>query len=105
MNSGTNIGKVMRALDSPVRRMLLLLALEDPKPSQTYKEELLKRGFEIKYRESIYKDLQLLVDAELIHKYYDNETKAIVYGSNVSTVVFDLLKWSLDLKEISMRGV
>jgi len=94
-----NLSQVMKALDSPIRRMLMLLALEGPKTSQGYKEELLKRGLEIKYKESIYKDLQLLVDAGLIQKYYDKEAKTIVYGSRIGTVVFDLLKWSLYLEE------
>jgi Fe2+ or Zn2+ uptake regulation protein len=79
--------------------MIMLLALDGPKTSMDYKEELVKRGYDIKYKESIYKDLQLLVEAGLVEKYYDKEKKAIVYGSKVDTVVFDLLKWSLDLKE------
>ena len=95
----SNLGHVMKALDSPVRRMLMLLALEGPKTSQGYKEELMKHGFDVKYKESIYKDLQLLVDAGLIQKYYDKEEKAIMYGSRIGTVVFDLMKWSLYLKE------
>jgi predicted transcriptional regulator len=95
----SNLAYVMRALDSNVRRMIMLLALDGPKTSMDYKEELVKRGYDIKYKESIYKDLQLLVEAGLVEKYYDKEKKAIVYGSKVDTVVFDLLKWSLDLKE------
>jgi hypothetical protein len=94
-----SLAQVMKALDSPVRRMIMLLALETPKTSQGYKEELLKRGLEIKYKESIYKDLQLLVEAGLIQKYYDKESKTIVYGSRIGTVVFDLMKWSLYLEE------
>jgi len=95
----SNLAYVMRALDSNVRRMIMLLALDGPKTSMDYKEELVKRGYDVKYKESIYKDLQLLVEAGLVEKYYDKEKKAIVYGSTVDTVVFDLLKWSLDLKE------
>lgn len=95
----SNLATVMRALDSSVRRTIMLLALEGPKTSMGYKDELVKKGFDVKYKESVYKDLQLLVDAGLIEKYYDKEKKAIVYTSTVDTVVFDLMKWSLDLKE------
>lgn len=95
----SNVAQVMRALDSHIRRALMLLALEGAKTSQEYKDELQKHGFDVKYKESIYKDLQLLVDAGLAEKYYDNEKKSIVYGSKVDAVVFDLMKWSLYLKE------
>lgn len=89
----------MRALDSPARRMLMLLAVEGAKTSEEYRQELLKRGYEVRFKESIYKDLQMLVDAGLVQKYYDKESKAIVYSSGVTTVVFDLLRWSLELQE------
>ncbi len=102
---GTDLANVMRALDSDVRRMLMLQALDGAKTSLEYKDELLKHGYDIKYKESIYKDLQLLVDAGLVEKYYDKEKKAIVYGSKIDTVVFDLMKWSLYLEEgISERS-
>jgi Fe2+ or Zn2+ uptake regulation protein len=93
------LANVMRALDSSVRRMIMLLALEGPKTSLDYKEKLVESGFDVKYKESVYKDLQLLVDAGLVEKYYDKEKKAIVYGSRIDSVVFDLMKWSIYLKE------
>jgi len=41
--------------------------------------ELNKRGFKMKYRESVYRALEKLADAGLVQKYYDNKERGIRY--------------------------
>lgn len=82
---------LLRALDSELRRELIKIAYEEGAlDADGYYNSVTKRGFKIKYKESVYKELQLLVEAELLEKYYDVKSKKIRYMLNASKVVLDL---------------
>lgn len=78
-----------RALDSYLRRELLSIAREGPMSSQKYFDEVTRRGLGIKYKESVYKELQLLVDSGLMDKQYDKRSKTIVYSPTTEGIAFD----------------
>lgn len=81
-----------RALDSHLRRELLSIAQEGPMSSQQYFDEVTRRDFGIKYKESVYKELQLLVDSGLMDKQYDKRSKTIVYSPTTKGIAFDTNK-------------
>ena len=82
---------ILRALDSEVRRELIKIALsKGPLDADNYYNEILARNFQIKYKESVYKELQLLVEAELLDKYYDIKSKKIKYKLSANKVIIDL---------------
>lgn len=53
-------------------------------------EELKGRGFDIKYRESVFKAVERLVDCGLVEKYYERD-KGIRYRVMRTTLEIDLL--------------
>ncbi len=82
---------LLRALDSELRRELIRIAYEEGAlDADGYYNSIIKRGFKIKYKESVYKELQLLVEAELLEKYYDAKSKKIKYKLNATKVLVDL---------------
>jgi len=81
---------ILRALDSDLRRELLKVALEAPLDADGFYNAVVNRGFNIRYKESVYKELQTLVQAELIDKYYDVKSKKILYKLKAGRVVVDI---------------
>ena len=82
---------LLRALDSELRRELIKIAHEEGAlDADGYYNSITERGFKIKYKESVYKELQLLVEAELLEKYYDVKSKKIRYKLNANKVIIDL---------------
>ncbi len=82
---------LLRALDSELRRELIKIAHEEGAlDADGYYNEIVKKGFDIKYKESVYKELQLLVESELLEKYYDVKSKKIRYKLIVSKVIIDI---------------
>ena len=82
---------LLRALDSELRRELIKIAYEEGAlDADGYYNSVVARGFKIKYKESVYKELQLLVEAQLLEKYYDVKSKKIRYRLNASKVIIDL---------------
>jgi len=81
---------ILRALDSDLRRELLKIALEGPLDADGFYNKVIDRGFNIRYKESVYKELQTLVQADLIDKYYDVQSKKILYRLKTGKVVVDI---------------
>lgn len=82
---------LLRALDSELRRELIKIAHEEGAlDADGYYNEIVKRGFSIKYKESVYKELQLLVEAELLDKYYDVKSKKIRYRLVANKIIVDI---------------
>ena len=57
----------------------MLKIIGEPKTVIEVFEELNQKGYTIKYRESVYRGLEKLVDAALVEKYYDKTKKSICY--------------------------
>lgn len=73
-----DLSNVASALASFTRRKILMVLADQPMNVQEVLETLNQLGFRIKYRESVYRALEKLVDAELVEKFYDKR-KRICY--------------------------
>ena len=90
-----DINKVVSALNSKLRREILKILAKEPKTVIEVLEELKKKKIEIKYRETVYRALEKLFDAELVEKYYAKE-KGICYKLAVNRIVIDVTKGSIE---------
>ena len=85
--------KVVSALNSKLRREIIKLLNESSLTvTEIFKEINKKNEYHVKYRESIYRAVEKLVDAGLVTKYYDTEKKAICYRLAVKTIKLNLIE-------------
>jgi Fe2+ or Zn2+ uptake regulation protein len=73
-----NIEKVITALDSSLRREILRILSHGPMTVNQVLEHLKKGATVVRYRETVYRALEKLVDSELVLKYYNRE-KGLCY--------------------------
>jgi len=71
--------RVFSALSSKTRIEILRILAVKPSGVMEILDELRRRGFGIKYRESVYRALEKLTAAGLLEKYYDKKQKGIRY--------------------------
>jgi Fe2+ or Zn2+ uptake regulation protein len=90
---------ILRALDSDLRRELLKIALEGSLDADKFYNAVVNRGFNIRYKESVYKELQTLVQADLIDKYYDVKTKKILYRLKAGRVIVDIKSMETEIMD------
>ena len=87
-----SIEKIIKALNSRTRRKILKILSEGPK---NVKEVfiVLKEQYStnIKYRESVFKALEKLVEADLVEKSYE-KGKGITYRLKRKKITIDLTK-------------
>jgi len=81
---------VIRALDSPLRVGLVKILLEKPRSAPDIYQTLINSGFDIGDRDTVYKALQMLVDANLLEKYYDMNVKRICYKVATKQILIDI---------------
>jgi len=87
-----NIGKIIQALDSETRREIIRILDRGPGTLTEIFEEIKKvQKVSVRYRESIYRALEKLVNAGLVEKYYDKE-KGICYKLLVRKIELDLIE-------------
>jgi len=85
-----DVKKIASALSSETRlKILKILAKKELSSVDVY------RGYiriynDKKHRESIYRDLEVLVTAELLEKKYDSSSKQIIYHLKVKKITLDL---------------
>lgn len=77
-------GKFRAALNSNLRREILKILSKEPMTVIRVLNELKKKRIEIKYRETVYRDLEKLLDAGLVNKYYVKD-KGLCYELKVKT--------------------
>jgi Fe2+ or Zn2+ uptake regulation protein len=87
--------KVISALNSELRREILKIISKEPMPVVQVLEELKKRKYDVKYRESVYRALEKLVDSELVEKCYIKE-KGLCYRLKVKSLKIDLTKGEIE---------
>lgn len=95
-----DIKKVIAALNSDLRREILKIIAGQAMTVVEVLGELNKRGLEIKYRESVYRSLEKLLDAGLVEKYYVKE-KGLCYKVSVANLTIDLTKGAISAKTTS----
>lgn len=93
-----DINKVISALNSNLRREILKILAKEPKTVIEVLEELKKRKVEVKYRETVYRALEKLFDAELLEKYYDKE-KGLCYKLLLNRITIEITKETLNIVE------
>jgi len=81
---------IIRALNNPMRRIILRTICENPYSINDLEEKLDAENVDYKSRDSLYKQAELLVDAGLLEKFYDIKKKAITYNNPVTQVMIDI---------------
>jgi len=89
------IDKVIAALNSKLRREILSIVSKQPMPVIQVLKELKKRRFKVKYRETVYRALEKLVNSGLVEKCYIKE-KGICYKLKVKIIKIDLIKGEIE---------
>jgi|Deesub1362B_J571_1020462.scaffolds.fasta_scaffold00647_13 DNA-binding transcriptional ArsR family regulator len=87
-----DVEKVVKALNSRTRRKILKILSEGPKNVKEVSIVLREQySANIKYRESVFKALEKLVEADLVEKFYEKD-KGIAYRLKRKKVTIDLIK-------------
>jgi len=87
--------KVISALNSELRREILKIISKEPMPVIQVLGDLKRKGHVIRYRESVYRALEKLVDSGLVEKCYIKE-KGLCYKLKVKIVKIDLSKGEIE---------
>ncbi len=83
---------VANALRSPGRLKLLRIIRAERLSAAEVHRRLVIAEQSPRHRESVYRDLEILVHCGVLSKQYDHQTKAIVYGLVGRQIVIDLLE-------------
>lgn len=87
-----DIEKVVKALNSRTRRKILKSLSDGPKNVKEISVLLREQhSVNIKYRESVFKALETLVEADLVEKFHDME-KGMTYALKREKITIDLVK-------------
>lgn len=90
-----DIEKVVAALNSDLRREILKIIAGQTMTVVEVLKELNKRGLEVRYRESVYRALEKLLDAGLVQKYYIKE-KGLCYKITLNRIIIDITKSTIE---------
>ena len=89
-----DIAEVISALNSSLRRNILKILAENPLTVLEVLHKLKGRGLEVKYRETVYRALEKLVEAELVDKFYVKE-KGLCYKLCATCITIEISSESL----------
>jgi len=92
-----DIEKVIVALNSRLRREILSILSSEPMTVVQVLEKLNKRAIVVRYRETVYRALEKLVDSELILKYYDKE-KGLCYKLLTTKLTITITRDSTEIR-------
>lgn len=93
-----DLAKIISALNSELRREILKILAEKPYTVLEVKVRLKSKEFGVKYRETVYRALEKLVDAELVEKFYVKE-KGLCYKLSSTRITIEIAEESLDIKK------
>lgn len=93
-----DISKVISALDSALRREILKVLAEKPYTVLEVQNRLRIRGLDVKYRETVYRALEKLVEAKLVEKYYVKE-KGLCYKLSLTRISIEITTKSIDIRK------
>ena len=93
-----DIAKVVSALNSSLRREILKILAERPNTVLEVLNKLKTKGLDVKYRETVYRALEKMVDAELVEKFYVKE-KGLCYKLSLTRITIEIRKELLDIVE------
>lgn len=98
-----DLARIISALDSELRREILMILAEKPYTVLEVKDQLKSRGVDAKYRETVYRALEKLVDAELVEKFYVKE-KGLCYKLSLTQVTIRITRGSLAIQPASSNS-
>jgi len=81
--------KLFTILSSQLRLEVLKILAEEPENVANVMKKLKARGVDIKYRETVYRALEKLVDVGLVGKFYDRE-KGLCYKLLVKSICVEI---------------
>lgn len=93
-----DIAKVISALNSSMRREILKILVERPNTVIGVLSSLKKKSLNVKHRETVYRALEKLVDADLVEKFYVKE-KGLCYMLSLTRITIEITRESLDVVE------
>lgn len=93
-----DIAKAISALNSPLRREILMVLVERRLTVSGVLDRLKTRGNDVKHRETVYRALEILVDSGLVEKYYDGE-KGLCYKLFVDRITIEIREKGLEIAE------
>ncbi|MEM3755272.1 MAG: transcriptional repressor [Candidatus Bathyarchaeia archaeon] len=91
------VEKVVAALNSSLRREILKTIAEKPMTVMEVLEKLKEKGIKVEYRETVYRALEKLLDANLVEKYYVKD-KGLCYKLLNAILIIDLTKGTIEVK-------
>ena len=91
-----DIAKVISALNSELRREILTILAEKPYTVLEVLNKLKKESPDVRYRETVYRALEKLVDAELVEKFYA-KGKGLCYKLSSTRITIKLTKENVDI--------
>lgn len=89
------LDKVLFVLKPPTRKAIVRILAEESMTVREVREQLSKQGINLKYRESVYKNLEKLVDSGLVEKTYDKR-EGMCYRLVKKQLKIDLLDWTVE---------
>ncbi|RLF03709.1 MAG: hypothetical protein DRK00_08375 [Thermoprotei archaeon] len=92
------VEKVASALNSELRREILKVLAGEPETALGVLNKLKERGIKVRYRETVYRALEKLVEANLVEKFY-KRGRGICYGLLVNHILL-----RIDEEKISIEG-
>lgn len=90
--------KVISALDSKLRQEILKILAERPNTVAGVLHRLKSKNLNVKYRETVYRALEILVNSELVEKYYEKE-KGLCYKLVSNCITIRIEKDSVDISK------
>ena len=94
-----NPEEVAQALGSRHRLAILRILSGRPRATAAEVHSAFRERFGGRHRESIYRDLERLVAAELVEKRYDAKRKALVYSLRIRSAKFVFSDGTVHLDE------
>jgi len=92
-----NLLRIISGLNSGLRLSILKLLCENDLTSQ---EIFLKMKNKVLYRQYIHRELEILRNAGVIKKYYDEETNKLYYKITCHEIIINLSNQTVDWKLI-----
>lgn len=93
-----DVNKVIGALNSGLRREILSILSKQSMTVLQVLEELKRRTGGVRYRETVYRALERLVDSGLVEKYYEKE-KGLCYKLVSNCIMIRIEKDSVDISK------
>lgn len=92
-----DIQEVCQALSNPTRLHLVQIISESPRSSAEAHRAYVK-SYDDLQRESVYRELENLVDASILEKSYNNNGKKIEYSLNTEIISINLREGTITLE-------